>query len=130
MSNLFQYKKFTMHSGGKSNFKIECDAITNHDYDTLAKLIAEKYNFKEVHGIPRGGVPFENSLKKYVTNDNNNLLIVDDVLTTGRSMEEAKAEFANHGYDEIFGIVVFSRGESKSWIKSLFQLESFFAENA
>jgi len=130
MTNLFQYKKFTMHSGGTSNFKIECDAITDQDYKTLAKLIAQKYNFKEVHGIPRGGVPFENALKEYVTNDNNNLLIVDDVLTTGGSMEEAKSKFADHGYDNVFGVVVFARGQSKNWIKSMFQLENFFAENA
>ncbi len=28
MENLFQKKRFTMHSGGVSDFKLECDALT------------------------------------------------------------------------------------------------------
>ena len=88
MTNLFQYKKFTLHSGGISYFKIECDAITKEDYKTLAKIVSDKIKFKDVYGVPRGGIPFEKALKEYISNDSNNLLIVDDVLTTGGSMQE------------------------------------------
>ncbi len=129
MNNLFQHKKFTLHSGGVSNFKIECDAITEEDYKTLAKIISKKYKFKEVYGVPRGGVPFENALKEFKSNDNNNLLIFDDVLTTGNSMQEAKIKFQDKQYDNVFGVVVFSRGDSPNWIKCVFQLDKFFREN-
>ena len=126
MTNLFQYKKFTLHSGGIAHFKIECDAITKEDYETLAKIVSKKIKFKDVHGVPRGGIPFENALKKYTSNDNNNLLIVDDVLTTGGSMEEAKLKFQNQNYDQIFGIVVFARGDSPDWIQPIFKMQEFF----
>ncbi len=126
MTNLFQYKKFTLHSGGISHFKIECDAIIEEDYKTLAKIVSKKFKFKNVHGVPRGGVPFEKALKEYATDDNNNLLIVDDVLTTGSSMEEAKLKFQNQNYDQIFGIVVFARGDSPDWIQPVFKMQEFF----
>jgi hypoxanthine phosphoribosyltransferase len=118
-----------MHSGGISNFKIECDAITEEDYKTLAKIISNKYKFKEVYGVPRGGVLFENALKEFKSNDNNNLLIVDDVLTTGNSMQEAKIKFQDKQYDSVFGVVVFSKGDLPDWIKAIFTLAKFFREN-
>ena len=126
MTNLFQYKKFKLHSGGVSHFKIECDAITEDDYKTLAKIVSKKFKFKNVHGVPRGGMPFEKALKEYASDDNNNLLIADDVLTTGGSMEEAKLKFQNQNYDQIFGIVVFARGDSPAWIQSVFKMQEFF----
>jgi orotate phosphoribosyltransferase len=129
MNNLFQYKKFTLHSGGTSCFKIECDALTDEDYKTFARIISQKVKFKEVHGVPRGGVPFENALREYATNDNNNLLIVDDVFTTGGSMEEAKKQFLDKGFDEILGIVVFARKKCPGWINSIFELQKFFGED-
>jgi orotate phosphoribosyltransferase len=122
MTNLFQHKKFTLHSGGVSHFKIECDAIIEEDYKTLAKIVSKKFNFKNVYGVPRGGIPFEKALKEYASDDNNNLLIVDDVLTTGGSMEEAKLKF----HDQIFGIVVFARGDSPDWIQPVFKMQEFF----
>ena len=33
MANLFQQGDFTLHSGERSGFKIECDALTSHDWD-------------------------------------------------------------------------------------------------
>ena len=129
MTNLFQYKKFTLHSGGTSYFKIEFDALSDEDYKTFAKILSKKVKFKEVYGIPRGGIPFENAFLEYKTNDNNNLLIVDDVFTTGGSMEEAKKQFLDKGFDEILGVVVFARNKCPNWINPIFELQKFFGDD-
>src|SRR5229473_5311299 len=90
--NLFQSGTFLLHSGSESNFKIECDALTDEYLNTIANLIAKKIRFSAVYGIPRCGIRLADSLGKYKT-PNSCLLIVDDVLTTGNSMEEAKRKF-------------------------------------
>ncbi len=38
--NLFIKKDWEMHSGKKSDFKIECDALTDEDIKTIAHLIS------------------------------------------------------------------------------------------
>jgi len=49
-----------------------------------------------------------------------NLLIVDDVLTTGSSMEEVRKEMGTYYQSE--GFVLFARGECPDWITPLFQM--------
>ena len=38
--NLFQLGKFTSHAGKELNWKIECDALTDADWECLAEMIA------------------------------------------------------------------------------------------
>ena len=87
--NLFQSVNFTSHSGKKLNWKIECDGISNEEWVTIAEMIYEfePRNFREVEGIPRGGKKLEEKLKGYATgNEHDPLLIVDDVMTTGATV--------------------------------------------
>jgi len=35
--NLFQFGDFSLHSGSKSKWKIECDALTDEDVEALAQ---------------------------------------------------------------------------------------------
>lgn len=49
--NLFQTGNFKLHSGKTSNFKIECDALTDEDLETFAKLISEEFNFCATIGV-------------------------------------------------------------------------------
>lgn len=124
---LFISGNFTLHSGKSSNFKIDCDGLDHIDYKALADIVVPKlpYNFSTVYGIPKGGVRFALALSKYCR-PCNNLLIVDDVLTTGGSMEEAKKlhQYDGHHtkYDHIFGLVVFARNQPADWIFSIFQM--------
>lgn len=123
MSNLFEKKTFKMHSGDIGQWKIECDALTDEDLDTLAYMIASKLLFKRVIGVPTGGLRIAKALEKYKS-DEGWCLIVDDVLTTGNSMEQAK----NHcmeDKDNIMGIVLFSRGQCPTWVMPVFQLYSY-----
>jgi hypothetical protein len=115
--NLFIKEDFISHAGLPLTWKVECDALTDTDYQALAKIVSEKINFKDVKGIPRGGIPFENALKQYASNDSSDpLLICDDVYTTGTSMREVYEDGA-------IGIVVFARNEiTDDWIKAIWQM--------
>lgn len=127
-TNLFQNKlnPITLHSGQKSNFKIECDALTDEDWKTLARLIAQRFlcRFRGVFGIPNGGLKLASELIPYARKDNDlPCLIVDDVLTTGASMEKARADLLKAGEKNIIGVVVFSRDRHPAlWIEPIFQM--------
>ena len=120
--HLFQSGRFTGTSGGELPFKIECDALTRADYDTLAEIVAMQHIFSEVHGVPRGGVPFADSLRPYCSRQGR-VLIVDDVLTTGGSMERFRSRLGLRN-DQVIGAVIFDRsgGQCPDWIKPIFTL--------
>ena len=128
--DLFQTVDFTGHSGDKLKWKIECDALSTAEWDTLAAMIYEyePRNFGEVVGIPRGGLPLARALEGYATgNDDDPILIVDDVLTTGGSMNTFQMDYfrnrnPSRGY---VGWVAFSRiplEHANGWISALFMM--------
>lgn len=111
---LFQRGDFTLASGQRSAWKIECDALTPEDWEGLAAMAVENLPaFGSVEGVPRGGLPFADALRAYATEGP--LLIADDVFTTGGSIEKHRA-----GRDAI-GIVAFARNPipAGSWITAL-----------
>jgi len=116
---LFQQGEFTLHSGKQTNFKIDCDALADDDWGALATMVSERFDFSVVHGIPRGGEKFAKALQEYMNPHSAFVLIVDDVLTTGRSMEEARGKY---GVELCKGVVVFARGLCPNWICPLFQM--------
>ena len=63
----------------------------------MAKIISKKIRFSTVYGIPTGGERLAKALEKYTT-ENSCFLIVDDVFTTGNSMEKARKESWNALY--------------------------------
>ena len=118
--NLFQYGKFTSHAGKELNWKIECDALTDDDWECLAEMIAERTRFGSVYGIPRGGTKLAKALEKYVTPGHPLRLVVDDVFTTGKSMKEVMK-------DKDLGFVVFARSriplDPNYYIRALFTMD-------
>ena len=125
--SLFELKDFKMHSGGIGKWKIECDNLTDADWDTVAYWISEKIDFKFVRGIPTGGIKLQNALFKYRDPGSDVCLIVDDVLTTGKSMEDYKQildinRIMGTGVNKIVGIVLFARGECPSWVQPIFKM--------
>ena len=118
MINLFQLGNFKSHSGEILPWKIDCDMLTEKDWECLAWMIVERVrSFGKVEGIPTGGWELAHDLEQHITPDCSRLLIVDDVLTTGKSMEEYR-----HTGDDI-GAVVFARGPCPYWVTPLFQME-------
>ncbi len=114
---LFEHGSFVLHSGSKSDWRINCENLTDVDWEVLAKLVARTVGlFGNVEGVPTGGLKLAEALSPYVFKRYGPLLIVDDVLTTGKSMEEQR------NGREAMGIVVFARGPTPSWVKSIFTM--------
>jgi hypothetical protein len=130
--SLFQPGEFWSHSGVKLPFKIECDQLTEQDLDLFATLIATRlhrgFSFRQVVGVPRaqpGGRDNGGVLAQYVKRhlrlvDSSAAptLVVDDVLTTGTSME-AERTFQRM---PCLGAVIWARGPCPEWVRPLFTL--------
>jgi len=113
---LFVAGDFVLHSGGLSYWKIDCDALADSDTETLALLIAQQFHFDRCEWVATGGERLGKVLQGYLSSRlPHNLLIVDDVLTTGASMEEQRAG------REAIGVVIFARGPCPSWVTPLFR---------
>jgi hypoxanthine phosphoribosyltransferase len=113
---MFEHGAFTLHSASKSNFRIDCTSLTWFDYESLAAMVAPRLKpFGQVYGIPRGGLRFARALERYETIGPR--LVVDDVLTTGTSME-AERMYRDQG------VVIFSRTKNvPDWIHAIFTAE-------
>ncbi|MGB6177052.1 MAG: phosphoribosyltransferase [Methylocella sp.] len=109
-------KSFILHSGDATDCQIECDGLTNEEIETFALLIARKFTFGKVEGVPRGGWPIANALQKYRRRLADVRLLVDDVLTTGKSMDQMRENASD------IGVVLFARGKCPEWIHPVFQI--------
>lgn len=131
--NLFNYGEFNLSSGTKSNFKIDCDALTDEDIDSIAQLVSDAIYFNEIQfrsivSIPTGGDRFAKALSKYLTVDEENdmlpVLLVDDVFTTGKTINKYRQKYE---YTET--LVLFSRGDHiAEQVEAVFSLDPGFHE--
>lgn len=125
---LFEIKDFTTHSGLELSWKIECDALTDEEWDALAQIVAKRFSFKEAIGVPSdNGEKFAAALNRYATDTSNMVLLVDDVLTTGASMNKLletafKEREAGNLDSDYWGVVVFSRGTRPYWVMPIFEV--------
>lgn len=120
---MFVKGNVVLHSGEESFFKIECDHLTDDDIETLALIISERFDFSHVVGVPRGGERLAAALRKYAYCSRNYelpTLIVDDVLTTGRSIETFRKGVQGNS----IGVVIFARGVCPEWVRPIFQMWS------
>jgi orotate phosphoribosyltransferase len=119
--NLFNYGDFTLASGKKSNFKIDCDALTSEDWAAIAALVAPKLRFRTVIGIPRGGWKFAEALYQYRTPESSCILYADDVWTTGESLRK----LVNKEYP-MTAVVLFYRGTEPPpcWLTAVFNVNT------
>jgi hypothetical protein len=127
MTNLFQLGDFKLASGTASRWKLECDALTDDDIAALAYMIRQMVGpYGSVEGVPRGGIRLADALKPYCETDGKKHLIVDDVLTTGGSMERIRGPRGILAGNGVIGAVVFARGRCPTWIRALFQMPECF----
>lgn len=123
-NNIFIKKDFVSHSGLNLQWKIDCDALSDEDIETCAWMIAQKVKFfGSVIGIPTGGLRLATALQRYILpHVDDVILIVDDVLTTGKSMEkEFDIIWKKYPQSIIVGAVIFARSIPQTWITPLFQ---------
>ena len=129
-THLFVEEDFKSHAGLDLHWKIEMDALDEAEWKCIARMIMEYQTepFQAAIGIPRGGLKLSGYLNEYSTQSPKDpYLIIDDVLTTGGSMEEFKEEhFKNK---KVVGWVVFSRKKPATWIKTLFQMPKKWADD-
>lgn len=117
--NLFQSGYYKLHSGQFSDLKIDCDYLTDEDINTIAlQLVRRLPSFGLVEGVPEGGLRLAEAMSKYTDpRTPSQILIVDDVFTTGASMEK------HRGFRiDVFGAVIFARNEPPAWITPLFRM--------
>jgi orotate phosphoribosyltransferase len=123
---IFQRGNFTLASGAKSSWKIECDALTAADWDGLAVMLVAFLPgpFGRVIGVPRGGVPFADALGEYATGDDLPILVVDDVWTTGGSMSRFITNELGYIWpsDDFFSAVAFARNPVPDGVTALFSM--------
>ena len=118
---LFQSGRFTLASGHTTDFKIECDALTDDDWQTIGHLLRTRLRpFGDVVGVPRGGLKLAEVMKQYITPGEPKLLIVDDVYTTGGSIRKFCADYYPI---PMIGAVVFARRRPDHWITPLFSMD-------
>lgn len=110
---LLQFGNFVLSSGRRSQFKIDCDSLSDVDIATAAAWLAEMLPpFGLVEGVPRGGLRLAEAMRPYATTGP--LLICDDVSTSGASLERQRAG------REAIGAVLFARGPCPAWVTPLF----------
>lgn len=134
MKTMFRLGEFVLHSGKMSNWKIDCDALTDTDYQTLAWVVGKEWGLKFVfvecvgdavkNNRVANAYNFAQELQEYETGDfKDPILVADDVLTTGASMNKRRDECKKlYGGYEVVGVVIFARGKCPDWIHSIFQL--------
>jgi orotate phosphoribosyltransferase len=128
---VFDKKDFVSHSGEKLTWKIEVDDLDHYDIETLAYLISQRKKFTKVFGVPTGGNRLAFELAQYEDLMPNTILLVDDVMTTGGSMESMKVELQNqYPTFDIEGVVIFCRDIEKcpSWVEPIFILSEGFSK--
>lgn len=117
---------FSTHSKFQLPWKVDCDDLSDEDIESIARIISWKFAFSEVYGVPTGGTRLADALRKYAIDKEYPALIVDDVLTSGKSMERLKQEIGGNP----IGIVVFSRGKCPNWVWSIFTVNEWSQSRA
>lgn len=116
--NLFNTGFFRLHSGLHTDFKIDCDALTDEDISTIAlQLVRRLPIYGRVEGVPQGGLRLAAEMRKYEVMYRDTILIVDDVFTTGGSMDKQR-DFRTG----VIGAVIFARADTPAWVTPLFRL--------
>ena len=111
-NHIFQWGQFIAHSGDTLPWKFEADSFTDADIACLAQIAASILPpFAQVEGIASGGLRLAKAMCDYISPDAEATLIVDDVLTTGASMERQRGSRRN-----VIGLVICARGSWPDWV--------------
>lgn len=126
MPDLFNIGHTVLASGLSSDFKIDCDGLNYKERKALVYLARQILpDFGIVFGVPTGGVWLADELGFYAKPECPTVLVVDDVWTTGGSMQRfAEHLHATREYDidNMEGLVLFARGSVPPELHVLFTL--------
>lgn len=128
--HLFQAGDFTLRSGKKSRYKVECDALTKADWEGIAAAVMEERVVPEpfgvTEGVPRGGVPLADAMRRYATPGCPTVLFCEDVVTTGGSLlrwlkvlQDDPQCLWMTPQTPFLGVCLLARGPHPSWVHPL-----------
>lgn len=105
---------FILSSGLASAWRMNIEALSPAEMDALARIaiddVLNSRHFYAVEGVPTGGIALAHAIYPLISGDERApLLIVDDVCTTGNSLEKRRA--GRHAK----GLVIFNRGTLPEW---------------
>ncbi len=124
-NDLLQFGWFRSHSGIQLPWKLNLDCLTDSTLEALAKLLQSKFVFSEVFAVPSdehlprtpAGPRLVCIIKRLCTFDERYPpLIVDDVLTTGKSMEDFREVVMRNRSGIPIGFVIVARGQVPNWV--------------
>lgn len=100
------------------------DFLTNTDLECLATIIASRYSFKEVIGVPPYGLRLQKALEKYKSKKGVHL-IVDIVYKQGKTIDTIKETLGR--WKKTQGVVLYSETQEAlpSWVDTIFTREDF-----
>lgn len=129
MNNIFKIGEFVLASGKKSKYKIDLEHLKDEDWETIAWWTSSLVGpFSSVEGVPTGGLKMAKHLQKFVGVSGPHL-IVDDIVTSGGSMNRQRDKYLSHPENqgkEVVGVVVIARGPCPWWINCIFNMHSHF----
>lgn len=128
--SLISFGWFASSSGLQLPWKFDADFLSDETIDEIAKILQWKFAFSGVHAVPSDETPPKNpagprlakALQRHKT-PGYPLLIVDDVLTTGNSMNRFRAEIG--ASQSTTGFVICARGPCPNWIWPLFTINEW-----
>lgn len=109
-----------LNSGRWSSYKIECDHLSDAEVQAACALLAEVLPpFGWVSGVPTGGDRLAEAMKPFASDDRGPLLIIDDVWTTGGSVERHRSGFG--AIPTVVGVLI-ARGPTPPDVTALLTL--------
>lgn len=129
--NLFNLGWYQLHSGERSDFKIDCDALSEADLAAIAGYMVKHLlpDYSRVIWIPSGGFRLSRHFERFrkpIINGVGSVLIVDDVMTTGASFTKQLEQIGGGVAGEsVWGACIFSRcapDAAPKWVVPLFQI--------
>jgi hypothetical protein len=127
-NRLFQFGWFSTHNKLLLPWKFDTDSLCKEDWSDIAKIITWKFAFRSVYGVPKRGTALAQALNEYAT-PGYPVLIVDDVLTTGNSIREARSRLGLDG-EPVIGVVVAARGPCPDWVWPILQISEWSQSRA
>ncbi len=119
----------TLFSDSYLDCVIDCRTLSEADWSCIARQVTKRHvPFGRVVSASEGGENLVQALEPHQDPTSGYVLVVDDVLTTGSSMEEARRKLVAGGthINDVLGFVFCARASCPSWVTPWLMLNRRF----